>query len=330
MEPKPDESLRGFLVRVAERNHLNSMAPLVRFVKNREDWLFDDMNLLQLAELARCDVADLAAINLYAYRDHNGYEGYKRGSHRISKGYFVVHRYPRVCPICLRESEYLRAIWDITFVVACPQHGSLLIDICPHCKKFISWERPGVFKCKCGFDLRRSQTDVADDDELTWSWMIAAAFGEPLNQKLSSRLPILLIRRLLNLSPDAILKTIWYFGNYVAAEGNVRAGHARHHPNTILASKILRDATNSLLDWPKQYVHLLEHLGSSPIRQFNMSKLERMFGSVHRYLLEEMSDPELRFVHAAYEWAVREIWRKTQPHKSRTPEIVSRQMEFNF
>ena len=61
---------------------------------------------------------------------------------------------PMVCSDCLRENPYCRKFWDLPVVTICPQHRSLLLDMCPSCRKQITWDRKSVSQCRCGYDWR--------------------------------------------------------------------------------------------------------------------------------------------------------------------------------
>jgi hypothetical protein len=53
-----------------------------------------------------------------------------------------------VCPACLAESPYLRHQWEHTYVTACPQHRTQLVDQCDACGKHLSPERLYVGLCR--------------------------------------------------------------------------------------------------------------------------------------------------------------------------------------
>ncbi|WOE42358.1 TniQ family protein [Acinetobacter chinensis] len=59
----------------------------------------------------------------------------------------------RYCPTCLSEKAYLRKIWTLKPIHACPIHSCLLIYSCPQCKNFLL-PKIGVLNCsRCGFEL---------------------------------------------------------------------------------------------------------------------------------------------------------------------------------
>lgn len=66
-----------------------------------------------------------------------------------------------VCPECLEESAYHRAIWDVAFISACPVHSAELLGHCPTCKKVLRWQGKSMTRCKCmrSADLTMVVTD---------------------------------------------------------------------------------------------------------------------------------------------------------------------------
>lgn len=62
----------------------------------------------------------------------------------------------RYCPICLAEKAYLRKIWTLKPIHACPIHSCLLIYSCPQCKNLLT-PKTGVLNCsQCGFKLDKA------------------------------------------------------------------------------------------------------------------------------------------------------------------------------
>ena len=80
---------------------------------------------------------------------------------------------------CLQEDPvpYFRRIWRLSFMVACPKHGTLLADACPHCGAPVSFHEgdyarrrfplgaPRMTFCpRCGEDFRLHSASPADPD----------------------------------------------------------------------------------------------------------------------------------------------------------------------
>lgn len=77
----------------------------------------------------------------------------------------------RYCPICLGENAYLKKLWMLKPIFACPIHSCLLIDSCPNCENSIT-SKTGIQNCACcGFGLDKAPVRDAKSIE-TISWFI--------------------------------------------------------------------------------------------------------------------------------------------------------------
>jgi hypothetical protein len=156
--PECDESLLGYVIRLTEANHydnaswVTSLASLnVSFslggwkVLNR-----DDTDLTPMETLAGLSLGTLEAMKYQVPRWvlAVSFQGTSLPSS------VVRLKHPRVCPACLRESNYCRRIWDLLPYTACLVHEAVLLDICPGCHGRVSWVRSKVSSCRCGFDWR--------------------------------------------------------------------------------------------------------------------------------------------------------------------------------
>lgn len=95
---------------------------------------------------ANVPVGALAAIS---YGPPNRTSGRFRGFDlpaAIFKGHLS---YRKVCPPCLAEAAYHRAIWDLAFVSACPRHEVALLAACPDCDRILTWIGADLTKCGC-------------------------------------------------------------------------------------------------------------------------------------------------------------------------------------
>ena len=155
--PNPDESLIGYVFRLASYRRLSS----VRFLavecgfkepsnQPRPEWL------AALAAFAAVDASSLVAIS-YGPPDrrHAVFRGQRVGQSVLERR-GSAHR--RLCPHCLDESPHHRAIWDLRYVAACPVHGCLLADECWSCGGALFWRGRDLTRCHCAAraDLRKS------------------------------------------------------------------------------------------------------------------------------------------------------------------------------
>jgi hypothetical protein len=78
-------------------------------------------------------------------------QGFRYAGQALGRQYFLTRSFPRVCPDCLRELGHCRIAWDVALTVACARHRRVLLDRCPSCLRAVSWNRPGLGTCSCGF-----------------------------------------------------------------------------------------------------------------------------------------------------------------------------------
>ena len=137
--PFEDASLIGFLMRLGEANCLSRFTELVGTHPGSRAGLPLMHSLARLADLPLNELQRIA---------------YVRGSHHRVVS-FMGHALPaqalshrrRLCPLCLAESPYHRAIWDLDPLKICPKHRVRLIAICPACRQELSFESIPLTRC---------------------------------------------------------------------------------------------------------------------------------------------------------------------------------------
>lgn len=171
--PLPDESIAGYLVRVVERNGMESWQSILTYAKVHPDqrtfaWLLTDHG--RLPQLAAAIGVGLDVIAPILYRPVPNLTKVREvywHAQRIPTTYLRLMHAP-VCPECLRESPHLRQAWDFKFVAACPRHRRLLLAQCPECGAKIARNRASVTLCPCGADLTAPSAPTKDVDAATW------------------------------------------------------------------------------------------------------------------------------------------------------------------
>jgi hypothetical protein len=179
--PKHDESYLGFLIRLAEINSYDTAYWILKaahlppetfqgycsFPSNPE------VGFLPLARLTGLNVKEITSL-LYRRNDSHGVNAF---GHRVSR-YVLTHHRCKVCPACLRQSNYRRKQWDFAVVTSCPIHRSMLMDECHACCKPITWgARAGVSLCPCGADWREGRMSPLPDAEVLVSRLVYRHFG---------------------------------------------------------------------------------------------------------------------------------------------------------
>lgn len=156
------ESLLSLVQRHCDANETD-MAPLLKLVATdvgmqRAPQLADiahDLTLLN-ALAARFDLEPGALSHLYLHVYKGDRTRLRQGHHELST--FV--REPsqqRVCPVCLANDGYARAVWDFVQAPVCTVHKIPLLVSCPSCSTPLKRTRSRLLSCAgCGFDLRLS------------------------------------------------------------------------------------------------------------------------------------------------------------------------------
>lgn len=172
-QPLPDESVAGYLVRVVERNGLESWQTLftqagVPPARRALAWLLTDQ--AYLVRLMRFIGVPVEAVAPLVYRPVPNLTRVRElywGDQRLPTA-FLRKLHAPVCPGCLRDSPHLRQAWDFSFVAACPRHRRLLLAVCPSCQEPIPRNRASVTCCPCGADLSHVETPKADTAANAW------------------------------------------------------------------------------------------------------------------------------------------------------------------
>lgn len=100
--------------------------------------------------------------------------------HLLLRPYLVRHTRPQLCPICIQEYGYAKAVWDLALATACTVHGQQLIDHCLFCSRAISWRRPSLYECLCGAVFSERMTHPADPLEIWFNQCLEYKFMRSL------------------------------------------------------------------------------------------------------------------------------------------------------
>jgi hypothetical protein len=170
--PLKGESLRGFLLRVGERNGCGNSMNLFSALTGRQStqYMVSDQALDNIAQALALSRQQIEAIS-YRPVGKDVTSQCRFFGHTISVNHLRSH-HPAVCPDCLAQQQAISGVWDLRAVCVCPHHGKWLIDRCPACDEPLKWNRTSVANCKCGLDLRKVQTKRAPSDVLALTALV--------------------------------------------------------------------------------------------------------------------------------------------------------------
>lgn len=180
LAPRPGESLAGFVMRLAARNLFSSAS-----------WITDVAGIaFPSLQTHACDLRNLSSITGVDEEALRGMTSWRETDDMVlfPGGLLVPHRlFPlerrRFCPLCMKESPYHRAIWDVKPLDVCPLHGVKLESAC-RCGKPTSWHDRDINRCDCGSLLSQHPTRIAGDKVGTLCaqiWHLAGIVPGPLS-----------------------------------------------------------------------------------------------------------------------------------------------------
>ena len=180
-QPFEDESLSSWFCRMAVKNLCTPIAFLNLYLGDYKpvfqgdlDWGREDF-IRALSEKTGIEEEKVYSLSLRSYEGflfekQKKYNSYKpfinqtnfRGGR--NRGFAV-----RFCPYCLREQEYFRKKWRLTFSTACTKHGVFLLDRCPECGEPLTiqkWkdDRENFHCWKCGFEFKRAEAEKIPEE----------------------------------------------------------------------------------------------------------------------------------------------------------------------
>lgn len=242
--PLADESPLGYLQRLAQKNALDSsktLASAVELDTTTSSLLRNAAELCRRYDLAP-EWTKSVANNVKACLSLNAF--HKAGHYKV-------------CPHCLAESAHLRTSWEHAYVVACPLHECLLIDVCPNCQEPLKKGLNGTHHCRCGCSLQAVDTQPATEVQVLLAYALSgkkmvttpspieAVFGKVLPLELSQLIRILCLYADPKASPPRL---------NLAAPGSVKE-----------ATAFLAPLEQILSQWPQSFeAHVQSRLAHAP------------------------------------------------------------------
>jgi hypothetical protein len=89
----------------------------------------------------------------------------------------LIRRLSKICPLCMRERPFLRAVWDLRYWVVCPIHGCEMITDCQACGKPIRWNRNQFDRCCHDLAFSDFQTKLVKPETVNYLRAFAQASG---------------------------------------------------------------------------------------------------------------------------------------------------------
>lgn len=141
LEPNSEESLIGYLRRVAHANAYAHISDLYSYLGASYGRPMIE-NLGELTHTLGISVSSLEEISPH----HSP-------TRPANQWHFQHSRIDPYCPECLKSDATWRQDWRHCFVTSCAEHQILLIDECPRCSTSTSPNVGGYLRCDCAFEF---------------------------------------------------------------------------------------------------------------------------------------------------------------------------------
>lgn len=286
----PDESLTGYLARLAEHNAYDRSTWIVLEAGekslNMTSWRAESLPALsQLIGLPLDVVVERTYLN-------NGGQCNFFGQWVPRALLDCVDQ--KFCPDCLREHGYHSALFDLAPVWACLLHQRRLSKLCPACGTPIYWGAPGLLACpNCRADLRRAKTDHLHPNTLTGLVALARRAGFTHHHSAipaDGAMPLSLSHLSLGEFIELLLGFASYSG-HLDSNGSFLNVLSRSRNELHLA---LRSGWNVLRQWPSSFHDFLRRMSSGRrAHVYGAYGLNRDFGSFVIFLMHQQREPWL-------------------------------------
>lgn len=210
-------------------------------------------------------------------------------------------RFQRYCPICLAEQRYHRAIWGVTFGVACHKHAVWLRDDCPRCRQTIRWTSASLGKCSCGTLLENAAAPACTEYARSYAHLLACALdsGTSVAQEPSANLP--------DLKAEELLRLTWFLGAY-AMRQTAKTQKISGVTQFDQAIVMVQATSEVLFDWPGSFHRLLDEISAERKSVGSGNKLSGHFGRFYHTLYKNFPEATFEFLHDGFESYIGRNW----------------------
>lgn len=308
--PYPDESLKGLLLRATEANGYDNPASLLSLAGMR-GYLSAKGFTMDWQALSKMLSIDASTLKVMSHcrraQTPNRHTTYDFFGHVIPK-YLLRATQPKICPACLRKSNYIRKTWDLSALTVCPAHKCFLVDECPACGKKISWDRSGVSVCKCKYNLRDIDLAEVEEPDIALSRQIYVLCNLDLGDDLPAHKTVTDDNPLYSLTMPELLVTMFFMsgqlGGMVDATGKFQAPRLE---NLQLHRDFAR-AFSIFDNWPDNYFKFLEKVKGSMPQSSGKTGIYKDFGRFYNSLYCEDNPTLLSFLRKGFEKYLTMLW----------------------
>ncbi|MGB7923484.1 MAG: TniQ family protein [Pyrinomonadaceae bacterium] len=305
--PRADESFIGYLLRLTELNRYEKLSWILQLsqIKNyaQPKVSLAQNGSLDVSPLTRLTGVDETILTSLLYRSIRVSERQSILTYSVFgnlvPNYIINLKNPKICSACLRESNYVRKIWELAPVTVCPAHKLLLLDRCSDCGKLITWNRQRVSICPCNFDWRGADSVQVTQNHQRVTRQIFKLCGLPpfdnWNGLIEAKNP------LSTLTLVDFIRALSFVARYQNTTSNTRAVSSLMCKRKDDLHAILSQACEVFDDWPNHYSSFLESVRPQHGQPALKSGMASDFGNLYHGLYHQLSGPQFDFMRTSFE-----------------------------
>jgi hypothetical protein len=303
IRPRPfsDEAANGYVIRVAAENGYGSPRQLrTAYGDGTDANVFNVFcNSVKLSETEESSL----------FGPLPSYWGEQSLPNNLASSDFN-HNVMRWCPLCLKDSSYLRGCWSLKLCCACSFHGCLLCDRCPQCGEDQRLERVEIRQCLCGARLDTSQVIPASVSLLRLN---DAIMSSAVHNRMTADFPEI----------DALgwQRLVRYLGQFNEYSQPSRPGQIAGLHSLETALPIVTNTAELMDDWPKNFMRVLATIEK---REVASTSIRRSFGRIYHVLYADLQSECFQFLRDAFEDYLHRNWWGTVCKRNRSfkPETI--------
>ncbi|MDU0204001.1 TniQ family protein [Paenibacillus sp. MAH-36] len=298
-EPMEGESLRGFILRISERNLLEPDCMIIyksvglkKYNKTKNILIPDEevnINLFELSILLGVDQYKLDQMLLF---NQISTEIQSENMKKQIRHLGTCLNKQRICPECFKMEQFHKSIWEISLLTVCPTHKCLMVDFCKECGRNIDPYRKELLFCKCGFDFRNSEVICMDS-------LFSSYLTDRFNNKAYVSDDYI---ELNNLSIFHLLLLIINSAKWINGK---EVSHVQSNFSKLLIQSNLTNAIDEgfrlFWDWPNNFFVFIDQLRISNNRYNSI-------GNINKILKENINDNVFSFIHEQVDYYFMNHW----------------------
>lgn len=312
--PLPSESLKGLILRTSEANGYDNPSMMLGSAGMTHHQITSVIPPLEiLAPMLNRSLDKMKKIGYWRGWENRAQKHITIFGHQLPS-YYLSIQHPKICTQCIAESGCIDGFWDLKHAIACPIHNTVALDTCPECNKKLSWFRPGLLKCKCGFDLSNSRGKKVENQEILGLLSILRSkfLRQPLDENLLKDRLGFPVEHLEALSMGELISIIGRLENRIPHSNRRYSSRGDIPPKET----VLENAAIALSHWPHGLNQYLRSFNNERVstKGFGLRKqFESFYGSLFK---SDIPHEKIAFIKEAFIKFGAEEWKQAYVSKT--------------